>query len=129
MDTIGDMLTRIKNAGVRRHQKVVMPFSRMKLNIAKVLKKEGYVEDVSELKDDGKANLLITLAYMNQELPKISFVKRVSKPGRRIYVGWQEIPSVLNGEGLAIVSTSKGILSGKQARKEKIGGELICELY
>jgi len=129
MDTIGDMLTRIKNAGVRHHEKVTMPYSSMKLNIANVLKKEGYIEDFHEVKENGKADLVLALAYENQESPKVSFVKRVSKPGRRVYVGWEEIPTVLNGMGLAIVSTSKGIMSGRQARKEKVGGELICELY
>ena len=129
MDTVGDMLIRIKNAQIRHHESVVLPYSSMKLNIAKLLQKEGYVESVKMVKDKKLDNLLIGLSYNSDATPKVSAVKRVSKPGRRVYAGWQKLPVVLNGMGIAIVSTSKGIMTARQAKKEKLGGEIICEMY
>ncbi|MBD3300285.1 MAG: 30S ribosomal protein S8 [Candidatus Moranbacteria bacterium] len=127
MDTIGDMLTRIRNAVQRNHDKVGMPYSNLKHDIAKVLKKEGYIKDFKKVQADRKSNLLIEFLY-ESENPRINSIKRVSKPGCRIYKGYNEIGSVLNGYGIAIVSTSKGVVTDKEARKLKIGGEILCEI-
>lgn len=129
MDTIGDMLIRLKNAQARKHYRVMMPFSNMKLNIANVLKAEGYIQDAKKIEKDKKPELEVILRYEDKMEPKITTVKRISKPGRRMYVKWDKIPKVLNGLGLAIISTPQGVMSDKEARKKKLGGEFICELY
>jgi len=126
-DPISDMLTRIKNAYMAKKRNVVLPSSKVKLNIANLLQKNGYIGGVKE-SGDKKKELQIDLIYKNNK-PALSAVKRISKPGRRIYAGARELTNVLNGYGISIVSTSKGIMTNKEARKEKIGGEIICEVY
>ena len=121
-DPIADMLTRIRNAHLALHKEVSVPRSKIKEAIAAILKNEGYVEDVSV--EDGCIKIALKYA---QGKPVISGLKRISKPGRRIYVG--AVPNVQNGLGICIVSTSHGILSGASAKQEHVGGELICEIW
>ena len=123
-DPIADMLTRIRNAHLALHKVVSVPRSKMKESLAAILKQEGYVEDVAV---DDKA-ITITLKY-HQGRPAISGLKRVSKPGRRSYVGFTNIPRVQNGLGICILSTSGGVLDGVTAHERKIGGELLCEIW
>lgn len=134
-DPIADMLTRIRNASAIRKDEVVLPMSKIKLDIAKILEKSGWVGKVEVIKNDGQKNgngifneLKIALKYDNKE-SKISSIKRISKPGLRIYVNKDKLPKVLNNMGIAIISTSQGIMTNKDARKKKIGGEIICEIY
>ena len=130
-DPIADMLTRIRNAGMAKHEKVEMPASKLKINIAKVLKEEGYIEDFEVSDDKVKPVLTIHLKYLKGKIPVhvIEGIKRISKPGRRIYKGWEELKPVRNGLGIAIVSTSRGVMSDRMCRKLRIGGEVICEVW
>lgn len=123
-DPIADMLTRIRNAHLALHKEVNVPRSRMKEALANILKQEGYVEDVAV--DD--KNIVIALKYMDGK-PVISGLKRVSSPGRRVYVNSREIPKVQNGLGICVLSTSSGVLDGKTAHDKKVGGELLCEIW
>ena len=123
-DPIADMLTRIRNAHLALHKEVSVPRSKIKLVIAQILKDEGYVEDVAA--ED--ANIKLTLKYSKGK-PAILGLKKISKPGRRVYVGSGEIPSVQNGLGICIVSTSSGVLPGGIAREKNVGGELLCEIW
>lgn len=123
-DPIADMLTRIRNAHLALHKEVSVPRSKMKESLAAILKQEGYVEDVKV--DDASIN--IALKY-HQGKPAIAGLKRVSKPGRRVYVGSSQIPRVQNGLGICIVSTSRGVLDGVTAHDQKVGGELVCEIW
>ena len=124
-DPIADMLTRIRNGQQAEKEAVVMAASRMKAAIAEVLKQEGYIEDYSVSGDEGKPQLQIDLKYYAGR-PVIEKIQRVSKPGLRIYRGCAELPRVMNGLGIAIVSTSKGVMSDHKARTNGIGGEIIC---
>ncbi len=128
-DPIADLLTRIRN-GVRNHSKqVVAPRSGVKLAICKALKEEGYIADVEEI-DDAKQGLLrITLKYGQRGEQVINRIERVSKSGRRMYVGVEDIPDVLNGLGVAILSTSRGVMSDRKCREQRLGGELLCAVY
>lgn len=127
-DPIADMLTRIRNAALIKAEKVDVPASRIKLEIAKILKEEGFVRAYKILKDKRQGVLRLTLKYIdNQNV--ISGLKRVSKPGRRVYVGSKEIPRVMGGVGIAILTTSQGILSDKVCRRDDIGGEVICYVW
>lgn len=126
-DPIADMLTRIRNASAVKKPEVVIPFSKIKFAIAQILEQEGYVKKVDK-KDDNFGEIVVQLKYENKQ-PVIRSIKRVSKTGRRIYVGKDKLPRVLNNLGIAIVSTSKGIMTNKKAQKEGIGGEVICEVY
>jgi len=128
-DPIADMLTRIRNAAAVRKPAVVLPYSKVKLAIAKLLEKEGYVGKATLEKSGNFDAIKIELKYGNDGKAIISHIKRISKPGQRIYVASDEIPRVLNGYGLAILSTSKGLMSSIEARKNKIGGELMCEIW
>lgn len=128
-DPIGDMLTRIRNASSARHEKVVVPASRLKLRIAEVLKDEGYIQDFVRHEDGVQGSITILLKYTPEREPAISEIKRVSKPGLRRYVPTTEIPRILNGLGIAILSTSKGVMVDREARKQKVGGELICTVW
>ncbi|HUK66704.1 MAG TPA: 30S ribosomal protein S8 [Anaeromyxobacteraceae bacterium] len=128
-DPIGDMLTRIRNASSARHEKVVLPASSLKLRIAEVLKEEGYIKDYVRHDDGTQGAITILLKYSTDREPAISEIKRVSKPGLRRYVPTDAIPRVLNGMGIAILSTSKGVLVDREARKLKVGGELICTVW
>ncbi len=128
-DPIGDMLTRIRNASSARHEKVLVPASGLKIRIAEVLKDEGFIQDYVRHQDDHQGAITIVLKYGPDREPAISEIKRVSKPGLRRYVATTEIPRVLNGLGIAILSTSKGVLVDREARKQMVGGELICTVW
>lgn len=128
-DPIGDMLTRIRNANMVKHESVEMPSSKMKIEIAKILKKEGYIRDFRYYKFQNKFNLKVFLKYGEKNSVTIMGIERVSKPGRRIYSGKTEIPKVLGGLGVAILSTSKGVLTDKEARSAGVGGEIICRVW
>ena len=128
-DPIADLLTRIRNATRAKHSRVDIPASRIKGEIAKILKLSGYVDDV-KLVDDGKQGLLrIYLKYGKGTEPVIEGLKRVSKPGHRIYAKKDEIPRVLGGYGIVVLSTSQGILTGNQAKEKGIGGEVLCQIW
>lgn len=130
-DPIADMLARIRNATMARHERVRIPASRVKRTIADVLKSEGYVAEVSveEVEDAPQPVLTLVLKYGRDRLPAIEGIRRVSRPGRRIYVRAQDIPKVRSGLGIAVLSTSRGIMSDRQARKAGVGGELLCEIW
>ncbi len=128
-DPIGDMLTRIRNASSARHEKVLVPRSRLKIRIAEVLKEEGFIKDFVVHEDGTQGAITVLLRYSADREPAISDIKRVSKPGLRRYVPNDSIPRVLNGMGIAILSTSKGVLVDREARKQKVGGELICTVW
>ncbi len=128
-DPIGDMLTRIRNAVMAKKKEVVVePASKLKMAILDVLKREGYIEGYRVEGEGVKKKIIVYLKYY-QGKPVIQVIERVSKPGRRIYVGVDEIPKVYNGLGIAILSTSKGILSDREAKKLRVGGELICKVF
>ena len=127
-DPIGDMIARIKNASLRNYKKVLIPSSKFKLKIADVLKNEGYIINYTVENDNGKENLLIDLKY-NSGNPVINSIQRVSKPGRRIFSSAESLPKINNGLGIAIVSTPKGVMTDIDARKQKIGGEIICKVF
>jgi small subunit ribosomal protein S8 len=128
-DPIGDMLTRIRNASNARHEKVVIPASRLKARIAEVLKEEGFIKDYVRHEEGPQGTITVLLKYTTDRAPAITDIKRVSKPGLRRYVPTDSIPRVLNGMGIAILSTSKGVLVDREARKQKVGGELICTVW
>ncbi|MFO0581290.1 MAG: 30S ribosomal protein S8 [Anaeromyxobacteraceae bacterium] len=130
-DPIGDMLTRIRNASAARHEKVLIPASRLKVRIAEVLRDEGFIKEfvVHEGTPGHQGAITVVLKYDGDREPAISDIKRVSKPGLRRYVPTDEIPRVLNGMGIAILSTSKGVMADREARKQKVGGELICTVW
>ena len=127
-DPIGDMLARIKNSLLRNHKKVQLPSSKFKVKIAEVLKNEGYIINYKVLDDEKKPSLEIELKY-NYGSPVISSIQRVSKPGRRIFSSAESLPKINNGLGIAIVSTPKGVMTDIDARKQKIGGEIICKVF
>jgi len=126
-DPIADMLTRIRNAVAVKKSEIVLPYSKIKHEIAKILKKEGYVETVEKV-EDKFSSLKLIFKYQDGK-PVISHIQRVSKPGRRVYVSREKIPYVLNDLGIAILTTSQGLMSNRQARRAKVGGELICEVW
>jgi small subunit ribosomal protein S8 len=128
-DPIGDMLTRIRNASSARHEKCLVPASRLKVRIAEVLKEEGFIKDYLVHQDGPQGAITILLKYSADREPAIGEIKRVSKPGLRRYVPTDSIPRVLNGMGIAILSTSKGVMVDREARKQKVGGELICTVW
>jgi len=128
-DPIADLLTKIRNAIGARHKDLTSPLSGIKQEIVKILKEEGYIKDFSIIKEDGKPHIKVLLKYAPSKKSAIAEIKRVSKPGLRVYVGKGEIPKVLNGLGISIISTSKGIMSDRAARDAGVGGELICTVY
>jgi small subunit ribosomal protein S8 len=128
-DPIADMLTRIRNAIMARHDSVLMPASRTKLAIARILKKEGFIADYEILKGKPQRAIKIHLKYDDKNEPILSGLERVSKPGLRVYVGRDEIPRVQGGLGIVIISTAQGVMTGQQAWKKGIGGELLCQLW
>lgn len=131
-DPIADMLTRMRNAQHRQQPSVAMPHSKLKEAIAEVLKAEGYIEGYEVATQDKFPRLVIKLKYLGDRRhrrPVITGLERVSRPGRRIYVGRQEIPWVLSGMGTAILTTSKGVMTGQQARRRGVGGELLCKVW
>ena len=128
-DPIGDMIARIKNSQMRNHKKIVLPSSKFKVKIADVLKNEGFIIDYKVNENEGnKSNLEINLKY-NYGSPVISTIERVSKPGRRIFSSAESLPKINNGLGIAIISTPKGVMTDIDARKEKVGGEIICKVF
>jgi small subunit ribosomal protein S8 len=128
-DPIADMLTRIRNALIVKHETVEVPASNVKRAIARILLEEGYIKDFTEI-DDGKQGILrLTLKYGPNKQRVITGLKRISKPGLRVYVKKDQVPKVLGGLGIAIISTSKGIMTDKQARKEGLGGEVLCYIW
>ena len=127
-DPIGDMLARIKNAQMRNGKKVLMPSSKFKSKIADVLKNEGYIIDFNIINDNNKNQLEIFLKYHSGN-PVISTIQRISKPGRRIFSSVESLPKINNGLGIAIISTPKGVISDIDARKQKVGGEIICKVF
>jgi small subunit ribosomal protein S8 len=128
-DPIADMLTRVRNAVQAKHQKVDMPASRLKVEIARILKEEGYISHFKTSDEDGKNFLTVFLKYGPKGEKVISNIERVSRPGCRVYVSKTEIPRVLGGLGINILTTSHGVMTGKQARRQGFGGELLCNIY
>ena len=127
-DPIGDMLARIKNSQIRSHKKVQLPSSKFKVKIAEVLKSEGFIINYKLIGDDKKPKLEIDLKY-NLGNPVINSIERISKPGRRIFSSAESLPKINNGLGIAIISTPKGVMTDNDARKQKIGGEIICKVF
>ena len=128
-DPIADMLTRIRNASNAKHNKVKIPSSNIKRAIAAILLEEGYINKVEYIEDSKQGMLEITLKYDEDKMKVISGIKRISKPGLRIYASKEEIPKVLNGLGIAIMSTSKGVMTDRNARKTNVGGEVLCYVW
>ena len=127
-DPIGDMLARLKNSQMRNHKKIELPSSKFKAKIAEILKSEGYIIDYEVKSNQNKTNLHINLKY-NSGNPVISSIERVSKPGRRIFSSAESLPKVNNGLGIAIISTPKGVMTDIDARKQKVGGEIVCKVF
>ena len=128
-DTIADMLTRIRNANQMRYEEVKVPASNIKKEIARILKEEGFIKDYKIVDDNVQGTIELTLKYTAKKERVITGLKRISKPGLRVYVQKDEVPKVLNGLGIAIISTSKGIMTDKEARKENIGGEVLAYIW
>ena len=128
-DPVADLLARIRNAINARHQKLDVPASKLKLEIARILKEEGYLANYKLVEEEGRRTLRIYLKYGANNEAAISNLNRVSKPGCRVYVGRNEIPRVLGGLGINILTTPRGVMTGRQARKEGVGGEVLCEIY
>ena len=128
-DPVADFLTRIRNGIKARHQKVDVPASKLKLEIARILKEEGYLANFKSTEVNGKKILRVYLKYGSDNQASITNVSRISRPGCRVYVGHAEIPRVLGGLGINILTTPKGVMTGRQARKQGLGGEVLCEIY
>lgn len=128
-DPIADMLTRLRNAALIRAEKVDIPASRMKLEIAKILKEEGFIRAYKILKDKKQGILRITLKYTPDNSPVISGLRRISKPGRRVYANKDKVPMVMGGVGISVLSTSRGVLGDKTCRRDKVGGEVLCYIW
>ena len=128
-DPVADFLARVRNAINARQQKVDVPASKLKLEMARILKEEGYIANFKSTDEEGRKTLRVYLKYDNNNTSPISQLKRVSRPGCRVYVGHAEIPRVLGGLGINILTTPKGVMTGRQARKEGVGGEVLCEIY
>lgn len=128
-DPIADMLTKIRNASLARHEKVDIPTSKLKLEIVKILKIEGFIKNFKKIQADGSNVIRIFLKYDDANDPILHGLEKVSKPGRRVYTGYKEMPRVFNGYGTLIVSTSEGVTTGRKAVEKKVGGELICTVW
>ena len=128
-DTIADMLTRIRNANQMRYKEVEVPASKMKLEIARILKEEGFIVDFKVKKNNVQNIIVLTLKYGEKKERVITGLKRISKPGLRVYAKAEEVPTVLNGLGIAIVSTSKGVMTGRDAKKQSLGGEVLAYVW
>ena len=128
-DPIADMITRIRNGGQARLKRVEIPESRLKREVARVLQEQGYISNFSSDGDPKKPMLTVEVRYTEGSEPMIQGIQRVSRPSRRVYVGWQEIPKVRNGLGIAILSTPRGILTDQQAREAHVGGEILAEVW
>lgn len=128
-DPIADLLTRIRNAQMARHPMVTLPSSNIKAAVARILKDEGFIEDYNVARETAQGTLRLRLKYLPDRKPAISGLERVSRPGRRVYTGAQEVPWVLSGMGVAVISTSQGIMTDRQARRSRIGGEVLCYVW
>nr|YP_010873225.1 ribosomal protein S8 [Nemalion vermiculare]WGV34424.1 ribosomal protein S8 [Nemalion vermiculare] len=129
-DTISDMLTRIRNASLARHQLVQVPATKMTRNIVKVIKEEGFIDYYEEISEDLRSFLLVSLKYNGKKRESvITSLKRVSKPGLRVYVNHKEVPRVLGGMGVAVISTSRGVMTDRKARHNGLGGEILCYIW
>ena len=128
-DPIADMLTRVRNAIQARHPKVDVPASKLKTEIARILKEEGFITNYKVAEEGAKKTIKIYLKYAGNNMPVISAIERVSRPGCRVYVGQTKIPRVLGGMGINILTTPRGVMTGRQARREGVGGELLCQIY
>ena len=128
-DPIADMLTRVRNALAARHPKVDVPASKLKTEIARILKEEGYITNYKVAEEGAKKTIKIYLKYGNDSRPVISEIERVSRPGCRVYVGQQNIPRVLGGLGINILTTPRGVMTGRAAHREKVGGEILCRIW
>jgi small subunit ribosomal protein S8 len=128
-DPIADMLTRLRNAMQARHPKVDVPASKLKAEIARILKEEGYIANFKVAEEEGKRTIKIYLKYGEENAPVISRIQRVSRPGRRVYVGRKEIPRVLGGMGINILTTPRGVMTGRSAHRNHVGGEILCEVW
>ena len=128
-DPIADMLTKFRNAAMARHEKVDVPASKLKLEIVKILKTEGYIKNFKKINQDGLNCIRIFLKYDESNAPVIHGLQKVSTPGRRVYSGYKDLPRVHNGYGTVIVSTSQGVTTGKKAAEKMVGGELICTIW
>lgn len=128
-DTVGDMLARIRNAGGARHAEMTCPASKLKIAVAKVLSDEGFIGEIRVGGDEKKPTLTVELRYQDDGRLMIEGMRRVSKPGRRIYLGADEVKQVREGLGMAVLSTSRGVLCDRDARAQKVGGEVICEVW
>ncbi|MBO6220204.1 MAG: 30S ribosomal protein S8 [Treponema sp.] len=128
-DPIADMLTKIRNAVQVRHEKVDVPTSKLKLEIVKILKTEGYIKNFKKVQEEGKNIIRIFLKYDDSNNPVIHGVEKISTPGRRVYSGYKDLPRIYNGLGTLIVSTSAGVTTGKKASEKMVGGELVCKVW
>jgi len=128
-DPIADMLTRIRNGLLARHKSVEVPASKLKLEIARILKEEGYIEDYEFVQEGPQGKIVLALKYDENRRPAIAGLKRISKPGRRVYAGVKKLPWVMGGLGIAIISTSQGIMTDHEARRRGVGGEILCEIW
>jgi small subunit ribosomal protein S8 len=128
-DPIADMLTRIRNANMVQHKQVVMPSSKIKIAIARILEEEGFIAGYTVTNDKPQPNLVVQLKYTGRGEPVISGLDRISKPGKRVYLGHREIPWVRSGLGINIVTTPQGLMTGRQARRAKLGGEVLCNVW
>ena len=128
-DPVADMLTKVRNASMARHEKVDIATSRMKLEIVKILKTEGYIKNFRLMREEGRPVIKVYLKYTDEGNSVIQGVRRVSRPGLRRYSGYEDMPKPLGGAGIAIVSTSKGVITGHRARTQKLGGEILCEVW
>ncbi len=128
-DPVADMLTKIRNAGMAKHEKVDIPTSKLKLEIVKILKTEGFIKNFKKINQDGANSIRIFLKYDDATSPVIHGIQKVSTPGRRVYSGYKTMPRVINGYGTLIVSTSIGVTTGKKAVEKKVGGEIICTVW
>ena len=129
-DTVADMLTKIRNASMAKHEKVEVTTSKLKLQIVKILKNEGYIKNFKKVVNkNGINSIRIFLKYDDDQNPVLHGITRISTPGRRVYSGYRDLPRVYNGYGVVVVSTSSGVITGKKARENKVGGELICSIW
>ena len=128
-DPVADMLTKIRNAAQARHEKVDISVSKLKLEIVKILKTEGYIKNFKKVQEDNKSVIRIFLKYDEVNAPVIHGLEKISKPGRRVYSGYKDLPRVYNGYGTVIVSTSSGVTTGKKAAEKQVGGELVCTIW
>jgi small subunit ribosomal protein S8 len=129
-DPVADMLTKIRNASMAKHEKVEIPTSKLKLQIVKILKNEGYIKNFKKVvSKDGMNVIRVFLKYDDKQNPVLHGIEKISTPGRRVYSGYRDMPRVFNGYGVVVVSTSSGIITGKKASEKKVGGELICSIW